>query len=452
MRNTLHITKTILLGFLLLPTWTFALEFQIGQAVILKSPKVIGVPLHHEAAPSYWKHIPNKSLGTVQELSSDHKWIFIGLESGENGWVKPKFVQSHSPTTTNSTTKPSTTTPRTSSSEFPQTLHASSKEEEALVWSSRKGCEQVVQEGGRMVLPSSEQLRVGTWNIRWFPYGHPPGQSRKTDGDTDVPWMICTITWMNVDVLAVQESLDTSLANQAWKTILASLEQTTGHSWRWILQRCGEPDSHKIGFLWDTQRVDLTLPKSLWTFNVKSPSNGKPCEGGLRPGHYAYVQARQQAGADFHLIALHLKSGPTVFALEDRQKALNRIDKTVSPFLATDQDVVILGDFNTMGAGDNASRLSELKYVRRMVSKEMPGFQDLPLVPQCSHYFRGRGGWLDHVLVNHGMEEVRTRSARVTGYCAITACERISGDYPLAYQRLSDHCPVVMEIQNQDQD
>ena len=87
-----------------------------------------------------------------------------------------------------------------------------------------------------------------------------------------------------------------------------------------------------------------------------------------------------------------------------------------------------------------------------MVSKEKPGFQDLPITPRCTHYFRGRGGWLDHILVNHGMAEVQTRSARVTGYCAIAQCQRIKGDYPLAYERLSDHCPVVIDIANQDQD
>ena len=113
---------------------------------------------------------------------------------------------------------------------------------------------------------------------------------------------------------------------------------------------------------------------------------------------------------------------------------------------------MILGDFNTMGAGDNASRSREIKYLRRMVAKEKPGFQDLPLNPPCSHYFRGRGGWLDHVLVNTDMAEVHTRSARVTGYCAQSACRRIKGDYPSAYQRLSDHCPVVVTIDNQDRD
>lgn len=250
----------------------------------------------------------------------------------------------------------------------------------------------------------------------------------------------------------MEESLDTPKAKRAWRTVLESLANATGDSWQWTPQPCGEPDSHKIGLLWNASRVTITQVTSLWPFNVKAESDRNPCEGGLRPGHYAYVQSRHESGVDFHLIALHLKSGPTVFALEDRHRALNRIDQSVSRFLSKDQDVVILGDFNTMGAGDNASRRSELKYMRRMVAKEKPGFQDLPLTPPCSHYFRGRGGWLDHVLVNTGMAEVRTRSARVTGYCAQRNCRRMKGAYPLAYRRLSDHCPVVMAIENQDQD
>lgn len=332
------------------------------------------------------------------------------------------------------------------------TLHVSSKTEEALVWDSRDGCLHVVGTGGRMAVHSSTVLRVGTWNVRWFPYGHAPNRSGQSDGATDLPWLICTLGWLNVDVLAVQEALDTPKTKRAWQTVLASLNDATGDTWQWTPQPCGKPESHKIGFLWNSNRVAVTQVTSLWQFNVRARSDRNPCEGRLRPGHYGYVQSRREFGADFHLITLHLKSGPTVSALEDRQRALNRIDHTVSRFLATDQDVVILGDFNTMGAGDNASRRREIKYLQRMVDKEKPGFQDLPLNPPCSHYFRGRGGWLDHVLVNTDMAEVRTRSARVTGYCARHACRRIKGDYPSAYQQLSDHCPVVMTIDNQDRD
>jgi len=230
------------------------------------------------------------------------------------------------------------------------------------------------------------------------------------------------------------------------------LLEKSGDPWRWTPQRCGRPDDHHIGYLWNAGRVTLSLVDSLWQFNVKAESSQNPCKGGLRPGHYAWVQSREKEGVDFHLIALHLKSGPTVFAVENRHQALNRIDKVILPLLEQDRDVVILGDFNTMGAGDRKSQRYELKSVRRQVAKEKPGFRDLPPAPQCTHYFRGRGGWLDHVVVAKDMQELTELSARVTGYCAVAGCKRIEGDYPLAYRRLSDHCPVIIEISNRDED
>jgi len=436
-----------------LATPSFADSFAVGQAVILKAQKPVGVPLHHDAKPSYWKHVQEGVSGKIRQIAHNG-WLFLSLATGEDAWVHPQYVKKRNPIEKSQADDPiRQPEPSHQSPKVPtQTFHESPEQEEALVWTSREGCHKVVEAGGRMAPASSDRLRVGTWNIRWFPYGQPPDRSRHSAGETDLPWLICTLTWMNLDVLAIEESLDTSKAKQAWKTVVTALAKYTGETWQWTPQRCGDPESHKIGYLWNASRVKLTKVRSLKAFNVKAQSTGRPCEGGLRPGHYSYVESNQQPGVDFHLIALHLKSGPTVFALEDRHRALNRIDQTVGRFLSKDQDIVILGDFNTMGAGDNASRRSELKYMRRMVSKEMPGFQDLPLTPQCSHYFRGRGGWLDHVLVNHGMEEVQTRSARVTGYCAIAKCQRIKGDYPPAYQRLSDHCPVTFEIENQDRD
>jgi endonuclease/exonuclease/phosphatase family metal-dependent hydrolase len=190
----------------------------------------------------------------------------------------------------------------------------------------------------------------------------------------------------------------------------------------------------------------------LWQFNAKAQSAANACTFGLRPGQYAWVQARDPKGVDFHLIGLHLKSGPTVFALEERHKALNRIEQAIAPLLRRDRDVVILGDFNTMGAGDSHSQQYEVKNMRRKVAKNNPGFTTLDIQPQCSHYFRGRGNWLDHVLVSQEMEEVTVTTAQVTGYCAVAGCQRIQGDYPLAYRHLSDHCPVVLEIENRDLD
>ena len=170
------------------------------------------------------------------------------------------------------------------------------------------------------------------------------------------------------------------------------------------------------------------------------------------PGITHGFNQRNREAWIFIYIALHLKSGPTVFGVEARHNALNQTDKAIQHLLSLDQDVVILGDFNTMGAGDRQSQGSELKSVRRQLAKEKPGFKDLPPRPQCSHYFRGRGSWLDHVVVAKGMKEITEVAPKVTGYCSVANCKPIEGDYPLAYRRLSDHCPVTYEIQNVDRD
>lgn len=331
-------------------------------------------------------------------------------------------------------------------------VHQSSSPEEALVWKSSTDCERVVKDGGRMAVPAPDTLRVGTWNIRWFPHGSPPDQPEQAMAPTDLEWLTCTLVWMQTDVLVVQESLTNTEARAAWDRVLTALAQQTGDVWQWSVQPCGKPDGHHVGVLWNASRVTLSAIQSLWPLNSRATSARHPCEGGLRPGHYARVQSTHQPGADFHMIGLHLKSGPTVFAVEERHAALNRIDTTVARFLEEDRDVVILGDLNTMGAGDWHSQRSELKYLRRKMAKETPGFDDLSPKPRCSHYFRGRGDWLDHVLVAKNMEEISARSARVTGYCAVAGCRRIKGEYPLAYQRLSDHCPVIIEIDNRDRD
>ena len=328
----------------------------------------------------------------------------------------------------------------------------SSSREEALVWKSSTHCEHVVKDGGRMAVPAPDTLRVGTWNIRWFPYGSPPDRPDHTVAPTDLEWLTCTLVWMQTDLLVVQESLTTAEARAAWDRVLTSLEQRTGDSWQWSFQSCGRPDGHHVGVLWNASRVTLSAMQSLWRLNSKATSAQNPCAGGLRPGHYTHVQSTHQPGADFHVIGLHLKSGPTVSAVGERHAALNRIDTAVARFLEEDRDVMILGDLNTMGAGEHHSQRSELKYLRRMVAKESPGFVDLLPEPRCSHYFRGRGDWLDHVLVAKDMAEMRTRSARVTGYCAVAGCRRIKGEYPPAYRRLSDHCPVIVEIDNRDLD
>jgi predicted extracellular nuclease len=68
-----------------------------------------------------------------------------------------------------------------------------------------------------------------------------------------------------------------------------------------------------------------------------------------------------------------------------------------------------------------------------------------------TEYHEGKAGTLDHIIASAGMQEVAA-TARVAGYCAVTGCATIPGAMPAAAERLSNHCPVVVDIQNRDLD
>ena len=447
MRNFLTVIHVLVLMFIGNIPSVSADDFQVGQQVILEAKKPIGVPIHREPSPSYLKHVPTGTKGTIERMAQGGHWLSITFASGDTSWVHKKYLRANT-----GKDAPTPIIPNTPSSQKSPTASKITVGGENGVWTNKAQCEAALEKGLRMAHSSSATLRVASWNLRWFPVGSAPGQHQVSAEPTDLDWLVCTIRWMQLDVLAFQESLATPEATQAWKNLANKLSKQTGHTWRWQRQSCGRPDNHHVGLLWNDSQVALSQSGSLWQFNAKATSARDACKSGLRPGHYAFVKSRQDDGADFHLIAVHLKSGPTVFAVEQRQKSLNRIDKAVAPLVKKDHDVVILGDFNTMGAGDKQSQRSELKYLKRFVRKEKPGFSDLPITPQCSHYFRGRGGQLDHVLVADGMKEIAVKSVQITGYCALAGCQRIRGDYPLAYRRLSDHCPLVLEIANKDVD
>jgi hypothetical protein len=58
---------------------------------------------------------------------------------------------------------------------------------------------------------------------------------------------------------------------------------------------------------------------------------------------------------------------------------------------------------------------------------------------------------LDHILVSTAMQEDGTNTL-LTGYCAVERCAAIQGPMPAAYEKLSDHCPILFEVIDQDLD
>jgi endonuclease/exonuclease/phosphatase family metal-dependent hydrolase len=294
-------------------------------------------------------------------------------------------------------------------------------------------------------------LRVGTWNIRWFPRGCPSNDTCP-DKTTDIPWLACTIAWMNVDVLALQEILATPDAEFSLNALRSALDQLTGGSWQVDLQSCGGASAQHVGFLWKGARVALLQLTDVWELNGAAPSPpANACTGNLRPGRYAL--AKTPIGVDFHLVSVHFDSGKTSRDYNHRRQATQRIDEITianTPILQLARDGLVLGDYNTMGR-DDAPPVSAQEEIAVFDGELAPGFRRLPMTPACTEYFDGKAGTLDHIVVSTRMQEVAA-TAQVTGYCALASCADLTGAMPAAAERLSDHCPVVVDIQDRDLD
>ena len=401
----------------------------VGDQVELRATHPAGVPLHSAPGGSpKFQRVPGGTVATVMALDRGGSWLQIRVPDARTGWIAARYVG------------------RTIAGSPPPDTSA-----ERTVWTSLEGCQQVVASGGRMAPTDPATLRVGTWNVRWFPRGCPSNESCPGQA-TDLPWLACSIAWMNVDVLAIQELLATPDAEFSLNALRTDLDRLTSGSWQVDLQACGGDSAQHVGFLWKGARVALLDRTDAWELNgAATGPTANACTGNLRPGRYAL--AKTPIGVDFHLLSVHFDSGRSTRDYGHRRQATQRIDEITignTPILQVDRDVLVLGDYNTMGRQDAPSITAQEELA--VVDGELaPGFRRLPMTPNCTEYFEGKGGTLDHIVASTGMQEVAA-TARVTGYCSVAACADLTGPLPAAAQRLSDHCPVVVDIQDRDLD
>jgi endonuclease/exonuclease/phosphatase family metal-dependent hydrolase len=420
------------LGILaLLLTASLAWTAAVGDQVALQATHQAGVPFHHAPGGTQgFQRVPNGTVATVIDTAREGRWLQLRLADARTGWIAARYVG------------------RTIAGSPPP---GPLTDAERLVWTSPEGCQQVVQSGGRMAPSHATTLRVGTWNIRWFPRGC-PSHDACPEQATDIPWLACTMAWMNVDLLALQEILATPDAEFSLNALRTELERLAGGSWQVDLQSCGGASHQHVGFLWKGARVALLQLTDVWELNgAATGATASACAGNLRPGRYAL--AKTPIGADFHILSVHFDSGTTSRDYNHRRQAAQRIGAIAmgnTPILSLDQDVLVLGDYNTMGRQD-APPISAQEELAVFDGELAPGFRRLPMMPNCTEYFEGHAGTLDHLVVSTGMQE-SAATARVTGYCALAGCADLTGAMPAASERLSDHCPVVLEIQDRDLD
>ena len=236
--------------------------------------------------------------------------------------------------------------------------------------------------------------------------------------------------------------------------MLDGLNGHTGDVWRDDLQECGDGSLQHVGFVWNTARVRLSGTQDLWQLNGRAEHEDQACRDRLRPGRYAFAEA----GIDFHIVSVHSDSGTDWQDRRTRHTAVDRIEEALAHLVSTDQDVIVLGDFNTMGQSDGVandinedgkeSAAEERNVLAATVAEEAPRFSVLPVEPGCSYYYDQKARLMDLVLITSELKGATLGPARVTGYCGVANCDRIGRKTPLAYESLSDHCPVVFSLES----
>jgi endonuclease/exonuclease/phosphatase family metal-dependent hydrolase len=300
-------------------------------------------------------------------------------------------------------------------------------------------CQDLLQAGQRLPRPAGS-ARFASWNLRWFPDGEPGAGA----GRTDLAWLACAISWLDVDVLAVQEVKQTPAAQRALAQLLADVNRLSGGRFVARLDDCGSRVPQHVGLVWNEARVSASAVETVAALNPR----GSACQDQLRPGLAA--QLRLQGGLDLTVVSAHFKSKTDARAFALRGKSFAAVPGVVSELAARarDTDVLLLGDLNTMGCrscSPQVTAVEEQASVRQQLHSA--GLLLLPADAAGTELYGGRPTWLDHAVAGTRMREVPAGArVHVAGFCA-------SADVKSEARRaLSDHCPIVLDLIDQDLD
>jgi endonuclease/exonuclease/phosphatase family metal-dependent hydrolase len=291
--------------------------------------------------------------------------------------------------------------------------------------------------GGQRLPRPPGSARFASWNLRWFPDGEPGEGSRKTD----LAWLACALSWLDVDVLAVQEIKQTPAADRALGELLLELNRVSGGRYVARLDDCGKRVPQHVGLVWNTARVSATAVETVAALNPK----GDACRDQLRPGLSARVAL--PGGLDLTVVSAHFKSKADARAFSLRGESFRALPGAMADLArrARDQDVLMLGDLNTMGCQTCEPPVSaQEEQARRREQLLLEGFSLLPADAAGTQVYRGRAALLDHAVAAASMRELPAAArVHVAGAC---------GASDEARKALSDHCPIVLDLTDRDLD
>lgn len=316
---------------------------------------------------------------------------------------------------------------------------------DATAWTSRSDCEQLLAERQT----SSRPPRIATWNIRYFPDSI-EGEQSDADKATDVAWAACAIASLDVDILVVQEIKNSDAGLEKQQELITRLNELTGGDWQLQLDQCAPKEVQHPGFLFDGSRVSGEAFREIPSLNPDPV-----CSNAVSPGFGGYFSVT--GGPDFHLIAVHGQTGASQPSFEKRALITAALESVVADAYAInpDQDLLFAGDFNTVGCESCDPVLSNQDEVAEL-GQSVAGFDpSLTLIPKTEACTRVADDMpeIDHMIAAASMAEIPSGSqVQVSGICQEIACDRQVKWLEDAYDRLSDHCPLVLDLAELDDD
>jgi hypothetical protein len=186
------------------------------------------------------------------------------------------------------------------------------------------------------------------------------------------------------------------------------------------------PVAQNIGFLYDSARLDLLFAEELLA--LPREAEGTPIF------HRIPVTAcfrDKQTGFDFRLVTVHLKAGQKAPDLKKRELEATLLKGWLDKLLqdpAEDQDIAVLGDFNST-YGDAPQTILEKDHRLHYLAPKQP-------TPTIMHFPEP----IDQVVPANGFDELRGDSFAVGG--------GLDGMKPEEWRKIySDHFPVSVSVQ-----
>lgn len=328
-----------------------------------------------------------------------------------------------------------------------------SKFAEGSPWISKAACEEALRLRkikAKQRRTQDRYVKIASWNLHWFPDA--ASDTRGREEGTDIDWLACVVAWIDLRVLSVQEVKQNLRGRRAIQDLLDRLDEYTSGKWQARFDDCPDDGRQHVGLLFDEKSVTVEALRTVASLNP----TGSRCGGRLRPGYAAYLRFR--GGVDLHLLNLHLDSGVSSRDYRNRVTSWQRLIAFVQDQnrVVNDDDILVMGDFNTMGCTKCPERISaedEIGRLEQLLSRVPVLMRRLKPNPNCTAHFRGRGSTLDHIFVASQTKEAPIDGiVHVDGLCAETSCFQNKRFPKTALVRLSDHCPIVVKLLDQDLD